>query len=79
MGHCLRILTIDVEYGASKHARDVGAVAGRAAIARHRREADLVVDHDVDRASGAIGIQFAQIQCLGNNALAGKGSVSVYK
>ena len=45
----LRVLAVHVEDRDAQHARDVGAVAGRARVLGDGGEADLVVDDQVDR------------------------------
>ncbi len=46
-------------------------------MARRRREADLVVDDEVDRAAGAVTLEARQAEALGHHALAGKRGVAV--
>ena len=41
--------------------------------------ADLVVDHHVDRATGAVALQLAELEGLGDDALPGEGSVAVHE
>ncbi len=66
-----------MEDGRLHELRDVGGVAGGARFSRQRREADLVVDHDVDRAAGAIALELRQVEGLRHQALAGKRRVAV--
>ena len=73
----LRILAVDVEDRHLDHLGDVGAVPGRSALAGGRREADLVVDDDVDRSAGAIARQLREVQGLGHQPLPGEGRVAV--
>ena len=49
----------------------------RARILGQRGEADLVVDHDVDRAAGAIAGQLRHVQRLRDDSLAGESGVAV--
>jgi len=56
---------------------DVRRVVRGAAGVRGRREADLVVDDDVDGAAGAVGGQLAHVEGLVDHALAGEGGVPV--
>ena len=44
----------------------------RTANCGRRREADLVVDDDVDRPSGAVTAKLGQVERLGDDALAGE-------
>ena len=46
------------------------AVAGRAAFVGVRREADLVVDDDVNRAAGGVPLKPAQVERLRGDSLA---------
>ena len=46
-------------------------------MARARREADLVVDDEVDRAAGAVALQTREAETLRHHALAGEGGVTV--
>ena len=63
--------------GACDSARDVGGVHTRAGRGRCGGEADLVVDDDVDRATGAVAAQLRQLERLGHDTLAREGSVTV--
>ena len=76
-GHGLGILAVDVEDRCLEHAGDVRGVARRAARLGRRGEADLVVDHDVDRAAGAVALQIAQVEDLLHHALTGESRVAV--
>ena len=49
--------------------RDISAVMCRASVFRKRCKTDLVVDHDMDRSSGLISRQFAELECFIDNAL----------
>ncbi len=73
----LGVLAVDVEDGRLDHLGDVGAVRGRARIGGCGGEADLVVDDDVDSAAGGVPRQLREVQCLGHQALPGKGGVAV--
>ena len=55
----------------------VGRVAGGAALRRAGREADLVVDDDVDRAAGLVALQLGEVEGLLDDALADEGRVAV--
>ena len=71
------IVAVDVEDRRLDHLGDVGGVGRRARVARRRREADLVVDDEVQRAAGAVAAQARQAEAFGDDALAGKGRVAV--
>ena len=52
--HRFRIFAVDVEDRDLQHLRDVGGVEARSPFAGRRREADLVVDDDVQRAADGV-------------------------
>ena len=56
---------------------EVGRVSGRAALRRAGREADLVVDDDVDRAAGLVALQLGEVEGLLDDALADERRVAV--
>ena len=56
---------------------EVGRVSGRAALRRARRETDLVVDDDVDRAAGLVTLQLGEVEGLLDDALADERRVAV--
>ena len=51
------IIAVDVENRCFDHQGDVGRIGRRAGIRRRCGKADLVVDHDVDRATRAVAFQ----------------------
>ena len=54
------IVPVHVEDRALDHLRDVGRVGARPARGRGRREADVVVDNDVDGPTGAVPLQLRE-------------------
>ena len=72
-----RVVAVDVEDRRFDHQSDVGAVRRRARVARVGGEADLVVDHEVDRTARAVTLEARQPETLGHNALTGKRRVAV--
>ena len=60
-----------------EHLGDVGAVLRRPGIGGPGREADLVVDDDVNRAAGPVARKLRQVQRLGDESLAGERGVAV--
>jgi hypothetical protein len=74
----LRIVAVDVEDRRLNHLGHIGAVERGARVERVAgREADLVVDDDVDRAAGGVAARLGELQRLHDHALAGKGRVAV--
>ena len=73
----LGVLAVDVEDRHLDHLGHVGAVPGRAGLGGRGGEADLVVDHDVDRAAGPVAGKLREVQRLGHQALAGERGVAV--
>ena len=66
-----------MEDGDLDHLRNVGAIEGRACLGGSRREADLVVDDDVEGAAGRVAVELREVQGLGHDSLARKGRVAV--
>lgn len=73
----LRIVAVDVEDRRADHLGDVGAVFGGPGMFGCGGEADLIVDHDVHGAAGAITGQQRQVERLGHHALTGERGVAV--
>ena len=74
----LGVVAVHVQHRRLDHLDDVGAVQRRARVARiGGREADLVVDDDVDRAAGVVAARLRQRQRLHHDALAGERRVAV--
>jgi hypothetical protein len=74
----LGVVAVHVEDRRLHHLGDVGRVGGETALRRRRREADLVVDDDVDRPAGAPAWQLGEIERLHHHALAGERGVAVH-
>src|SRR5699024_2380990 len=75
----LRVVAVDVEDRRLDHPGDVRGVQRGPARGRGGREADLVVDDDVDGAAGAVATQLALLQGLRDDALTGEGRVTVHE
>ena len=73
----LGVITVHMKNGSFDHLGDIGAVARGAGIDRIGGEADLVVDHEVEGAAGAVAGELGKVEGLGNHALAGDGGVAV--
>src|SRR5207245_4247319 len=66
----LGVVAVDVENRRLDHLRDVGAIERPARVARiGSREADLIIDHDVDRATGAVAARLRKVERLLHHAL----------
>ena len=73
----LGIVGVDVHDRHVEALREVARVAGRAALGRIGRVADLVVRDQVQRAARRVALERLQIERLGDDALAGEGRVTV--
>lgn len=75
--HGLRVVAVHVDDRRLDHARHVGGVHRGARGLRGGGEADLVVDHHVHGAAGAVAAQLRHVERLGDDALAREGRVAV--
>ena len=73
----LGIIRIDVDDGHIKALGQIAGVVGGAAFARVCREADLVVENQVERAAGRVAAQPREVERFGDDALAGERGVAV--
>ena len=77
--HRFRIVAVDVQDRRLDRLGHVGAIQAGIGVRRHGGEADLVVDHHVHGAAGAVADQLAHRQRLIHQALAGKRRVAVHQ
>ena len=70
--HGLRIIGIHMKNRGLDRLGHIGRIGGEAALLRHRRETDLVVDDDVDCPTGSPVRHFGECQRFKNDTLAGK-------
>jgi len=77
LSHGFRVLTVDVENRDLQHLCHVRRVGRRATLRGWRGKADLVVDHDVQRAAGGVSVQLAQVQRLLDDAFASERGITV--
>ena len=71
------VVGVDVEDRCLDELGDIGRVFARACSVRRGREAELVVDDDVDTAADFVTTDLAEVERFGNDALACKGGVAV--
>ena len=78
--HGLRVVAVDVKHRRFDHLGHVGTVDGRTRIAWIRsRKANLVIDHQVNRATRAVTAGLGKVECFHHHTLAGEGSVAVHQ
>ena len=77
--HRLGVVCVDVEDRAVRGLGDVRAVDAGPGVEVIGREAHLVVDHEVDRAAGAVAIELGHLDHLVDHTLAGHGRVAVHE
>ena len=75
----LGVVTVHVEDGGFHHLRDVGGVRRGPRVMRRGREADLVVDDDMDRAAGAVAARARHRKAFRHDTLAGEGRIAVHQ
>ena len=75
--HSFRGFAVHMKDGHAQHPRDIGRIHRRAPLGRRRGESDLIVDDHMKDAAHPVARQFAHVQRLLNNALAGEGRVAV--
>ncbi len=73
----LRVVGVDVDDRHVEPLREVGRVAGRAALVGVGREADLVVRDQVEGAARRVAREVVQVEGLRDDALAGERRVAV--
>ena len=77
--HRLGVVAVDVQDRRLDRFRDIGAIEPGIGVRRHRGEADLVVDDQMDRAAGAVADELAHRQRLVHQALAGERRVAMHQ
>src|SRR5690606_22804015 len=76
--HSFRIIAVHVQDRRLDHLRYVGCILGGTSIRRVAgSEADLVVDHDMDRATGLEAANLRHLEGFHNHALTGERRVTV--
>jgi hypothetical protein len=73
----LGVVAVDVEDRRLHRLGDVGAIRAGARIGWIGREADLIIDDEVDRTARAVAFELRERQRFGHEALAGEGGVAV--
>ena len=77
MHHCFGIVGVHMEDRRLHHQGDVGAIGRGAGEHRRSREADLVVDDEMDGAAGAIALDARHGETFGHHALARERRVAM--
>jgi hypothetical protein len=77
VGDRFGIVAVHVEGGGVDHLRDVGGVGRAAGVLGQGREADLVVDDDVDGAARAVAVELGEVHRLRHDPLPREGGVAV--
>ena len=77
LNHGFRLVSVDVEYERLGHFANIGAVNRAPPVQVIRREAHLVVDHDVDGSARPVAIELGHLRYLVDNTLARDRSVTV--
>ena len=75
----LGVVAVDVEDRGLRRLGEVGAVLRGSGGLRRRREPQLVVDDDVDRAADPVALDERQVQRLGHDTLPGERRVAVHQ
>ena len=70
-------LAMDVKNGHHEHLGHVGGVTRGSGVIRQSRVTDLVVDHDMNGAAGAVALQLTHIERLEDDSLACKRGIAV--
>ena len=71
------IFAVHVKDGYHQHFGDIGRVSGGTCIFGKRSITDLIVDDYMNRAAGFVSFQLGHIQGFSNDALPGKGSITM--
>ena len=79
LDHGFGIIAVDVEDRRLDALCRIRRVRARSPGRRARREADLVVDDDMDRAAGGKPGQFGQFERFSDEPLAGEGGIAVHQ
>ena len=74
-----RVLAVHVEDRGLDHLGDIGCVHRGSRVGGRGREADAVVDHDVDGPPRAVARQRAHVEGLGDDALTGESCIAVHE
>ena len=77
--HGFRVVAIHVEDRRVDHLRHIGGIGRGARVTRIGGEADLVVDDEMQRTSGAVAFQVRQPEALGHHALPGERGIAMHQ
>ena len=73
------VISIDVQDRGPNGLGNVGAVGRGTSVTGRGGESDLVVDDDVDRATGAVSLELAHLQGLVDDTLTREGSITMHE
>ena len=76
-GHRFRVVAVDVEDRRLNRLGDVRGIGRGARELRRGGEADLIIDHEMERSAGAVAGKTREAETLGDNPLARKRRVTV--
>ncbi len=71
------IVSVHVENRCAHHLSHGGAILAGGTILRRSREADLVIDDDMDRAAGLVTFELGKIERLRDHTLTAEGGITV--
>ncbi len=78
--HCVWVVAIDVQNRRLNHLGDICTVfCGAGVILAASGKADLIIDHNMDGATGFIGASLRQLERLHHNTLTRKGCIAVHQ
>src|SRR5690348_13023832 len=77
--HGLHVIAIYMEHGSFHHGGEAGTVVGRTGIIKISGKPDLVIDHEMNSASGIIPLQLTHLQHFISYSLPCQGGISMNK
>ena len=74
-----RLLPVHMENRRFDHLRHIRRIGGRTRVGRNGGETDLVIDNQVDRATGAIPFELRKIEHFRDRSLTGECGIAVHQ